>query len=52
MSTVDELRDGSLSLRVLAGDEINTCTANGRLFFSIFVVLAEFERELIAEYPR
>ena len=35
-----------------AGAEIDTTTANGRLVFGIFVVLAEFERELIAERTR
>ena len=32
-----------------AGAQIDTTTANGRLFFGIFAALAEFERELISE---
>ena len=32
-----------------AGAQIDTTSANGRLFFGIFAALAEFERELIAE---
>ena len=54
VSTVDELRDRGVGLRVLAGAgaEIDTTTANGRLVFGIFAALAEFERELIAERTR
>lgn len=54
VATVDELRDRSIGLRVLAGAgaEIDTTTANGRLVFGIFASLAEFERELIAERTR
>ena len=54
VSTVDELRERGVGLRVLAGAgaEIGTTTANGRLVFGIFAALAEFERELIAERIR
>ena len=54
VSTVDELRDRGVGLRVLAGAgaEIDTTTANGRLVFGIFAALAEFEGELIAERTR
>ena len=41
-----------MGFRVLAGAEIDTTTANGRLVFGIFASLAEFERELIAERTR
>ena len=54
VSTVDELRECGVGLRVLAGAgaEIDTSTANGRFIFGIFAALAEFERELIAERTR
>lgn len=54
VTTVDELHDRGIGLRVLAGvgAEIDTTTANGRLIFGIFATLAEFERELIAERTR
>ncbi|NJN23782.1 MAG: recombinase family protein [Acaryochloridaceae cyanobacterium RL_2_7] len=34
------------------GAEIDTNTANGRLFFAVFAALAEYERELISERTR
>ncbi|MDE0204434.1 MAG: recombinase family protein [Candidatus Tectomicrobia bacterium] len=54
VTTVEELHDRGIGLRVLAGAgaEIDTTTANGRLVFGIFATLAEFERELIAERTR
>ena len=52
VTTVDELRALGVGLRMLAGAEIDTGTANGRLVFGIFPSLAEFERELIAERTR
>ena len=54
VTTVDELHDRGVGLRVLAGAgaEIDTTTAGGRLVFGIFATLAEFERELIAERTR
>ena len=52
VAIVDELRSRDVGFRVLAGAEIDTTTANGRLVFGIFASLAEFERELIAERTR
>jgi DNA invertase Pin-like site-specific DNA recombinase len=51
VTTVADLQRREIGLKVLAGAgaQIDTTTANGRLFFGIFAVLAEFERELIAE---
>lgn len=54
VNTVDALRARDAGLKVLAGAgaQIDTTTANGRLFFGIFAALAEFERELIVERTR
>ena len=54
VTTVDDLRARNVGLKVLAGAgaQIDTTTANGRLFFGIFAALAEFEQELIAERTR
>lgn len=51
VKTLDDLRTRNIGLKVLAGAgaQIDTTTSNGRLFFGIFAVLAEFERELIVE---
>ena len=51
VNTVDELSQRGVGLKVLAGAgaQIDTTTANGRLVFSIFAALAEFETELIRE---
>jgi len=47
----EDLRKRDIGLKVLAGEgaAIDTTTAAGRLTFNLFAVLAEFERELIAE---
>jgi len=51
VNTVDDLSQRGVGLKVLAGAgaQIDTTTANGRLVFSIFAALAEFEAELIRE---
>jgi DNA invertase Pin-like site-specific DNA recombinase len=51
VSLVDTLNQRQVGLKVLAGAgaEIDTTTANGRLVFTIFAALAEFEAELIRE---
>ncbi len=54
INTVDDLRGRDVGFRVLsgAGAQIDTSTANGRLFFGVFAAFAEFERDLIAERTR
>lgn len=51
ISIVDELQNRNIGFKVLTGQgaDIDTNTANGRLIFSIFASLAEYERELISE---
>jgi DNA invertase Pin-like site-specific DNA recombinase len=46
---VDTFNQLQVGLKVLAGAQIDTTTANGRLVFGIFAALAEFEAELIRE---
>ena len=51
VNTVQDLSTRGVGLRVLTGQgaQIDTTAAAGRLVFSIFAALAEFERELIRE---
>ena len=49
MNIVDDLNKRNAGFRVLAGAQIDTTTANGRLIFGIFAALAEFKAELIRE---
>lgn len=48
---IDKLNERNIGLKVIAGSgaQIDTTTANGRMIFGLFAVLAEFERELIVE---
>lgn len=49
--TIEELRNRNIDFKVLMGmaAQIDTTTANGKMCFGLFAVLAEFERELIIE---
>ncbi len=51
IALMDDLRQRQVGFKVLTGSgaQIDTTTANGRLVFSIFAALAEFESELIRE---
>jgi DNA invertase Pin-like site-specific DNA recombinase len=51
VTTIEDLRNRSVDFKVLtgAGAQIDTTTANGKMCFGLFAVLAEFERELIIE---
>jgi DNA invertase Pin-like site-specific DNA recombinase len=48
---VDELRQRDISFKVLTGHgtQVDTTTSNGRMVFSLFATLAEYERALIVE---
>jgi len=51
INTVHDLQVREVGFKVLTGQgaQIDTTTPNGRLIFSIFAALSEFERELISE---
>ena len=51
IETVEMLADRGIELRSLT-EAIDTSTAGGKLVFTIFAALAEFERSLIAERTR
>ena len=51
IETVEELARRSIGFRCLTQD-IDTTTAGGRLVFTIFSAIAEFEREIIMERTR
>jgi DNA invertase Pin-like site-specific DNA recombinase len=49
LELVEDLSSRGIGLKVLTGVPIDTSNASGRLVFSIFAGLAEYERELIRE---
>jgi len=51
ISIVDDLTQRKIGFKVLSGQGVNidTTTPSGKMVFSIFAALAEFERELIKE---
>lgn len=51
VNTVHDLTARGVGLKVLAGQgaDLDTATAAGKMMFSVFAALAEFERELIVE---
>lgn len=54
INTIDDLQKRDVGFKVLTGQgaTIDTSTSEGRLMFSIFCSLAEFERDLIIERTR
>ena len=50
IETVEELARRGIGFRCLTQD-IDTTTAGGRLVFTIFSAIAEFEREIITDAP-
>jgi len=54
VNTVHDLNSRGIGFKVLTGHgaSLDTTTPNGKLVFSIFAALAEFERELIIERTR
>jgi DNA invertase Pin-like site-specific DNA recombinase len=49
---IEELSKREIGFKVLTNAQIDTTTAQGRMLFGLFGVLAEFERELIRERTR
>lgn len=51
VATVDDLAKRNIGFKLLSGQGVNidTSTPSGKMVFSIFAALAEFERELIRE---
>ena len=49
LATVEDLTKRGVGFKVLTGAPIDTTTSQGKLIFTIFAGLAEFERDLIRE---
>lgn len=52
VTTVHDLGEKDIGFKVLTGAPIDTTSKEGKLMFSIFAGLAEFERDLIVERTR
>ena len=52
IETVEDLQTRGIGFRCVTQSEIDTTTAGGRLVFTIFGAIAEFEREIIRERTR
>ena len=52
IETVEDLQTRGIGFRCVTQNEIDTTTAGGRLVFTIFGAIAEFEREIIRERTR
>jgi len=52
IDTIEDLDLHKIGFRCLTQDGIDTTTAGGRLIFTIFGAIAEFEREIIRERTR
>ncbi|MEA4856993.1 MAG: recombinase family protein [Solidesulfovibrio sp.] len=51
LETVETLEQRGIGLRILT-QNIDTTNAGGRLIFTVFSAIAEFEREIICERTR
>ena len=49
IETVDDLSERCVGFKVLHGAPIDTTTSQGKLMFTMFAALAEFERDVIRE---
>jgi DNA invertase Pin-like site-specific DNA recombinase len=49
MATVEDLNKRGVGFKVLQGAPIDTTTSQGKLMFTLFAALAEFERDTIRE---
>lgn len=52
ITTIERLKEGEVKLKSLTEPQFDTTTAMGQLMFQLFAMLAEYERNLLAERTR